>query len=61
MGADGTDPGGKPAELIEAELVVGLYERFGYHPGLLDEGAELLKQLKIIELAGPTEGGAGYE
>jgi hypothetical protein len=34
-----------------------LYDRFGYHPALLDEGAELLQHLKIIDMAGGEHGG----
>jgi hypothetical protein len=60
VGADGTDPGGEPFELTEARLIVGLYERFGYHPALLDESAELLQHLRILDLAG-LNGGADYE
>jgi hypothetical protein len=44
--------GDEPAELSRARLVVGLYDRWGYHPDLLDADADLLRMLKIIELAG---------
>jgi len=60
VGADGTDPGGEPDELTAAKLVVGLYDRWGYHPALLDESTELLQYLKILDLAGLNEGGADY-
>lgn len=49
--------GAEPGELARARLVIGLYDRWGYHPDLLDADAELLRMLKIIELAGPEEGG----
>lgn len=31
---------------------MGLYDRFGYHPELLNEDAELLRYLNIMELGG---------
>lgn len=45
----------EPGELAHARLVIGLYDRWGYHPDLLDTDAELLRMLKIIELAGPPD------
>jgi hypothetical protein len=48
--------GTEPGELARARLVVGLYDRWGYHPGLLDADAELLRMLRMIELAGPEDG-----
>jgi hypothetical protein len=54
----GVLPGGEPAALARARLVIGLYDRWGYHPDLLDADAELLRMLKIIELAGPPDGSA---
>jgi hypothetical protein len=53
----GVLPGDEPGELSRARLVIGLYDRWGYHPGLLDADAELLRMLKIIELAGPPDTG----
>lgn len=49
-------PAAEPRELARARLIVGLYDRWGYHPRLLDADAELLRMLKIIELAGPPDG-----
>jgi hypothetical protein len=48
-------PGAEPGELARARLVIGLYDRWGYHPDLLDADAELLRMLKIIEIAGPPD------
>lgn len=48
-------PGDEPGELARARLVIGLYDRWGYHPALLDGDAELLRMLRIIELAGPPD------
>jgi hypothetical protein len=51
----GVLPGDEPGELARARLVIGLYDRWGYHPDLLDADAEVLRMLKIIELAGPPD------
>lgn len=53
--------GVEPAALRRARLVVGLYDRWGYHPELLDADAELLRMLKIIELAGPEDESGGEQ
>lgn len=53
-------PGVEPGGLARARLVVGLYDRWGYHPDLLDGDAELLRMLKIVELAGPPDGADAY-
>lgn len=54
----GVVSGDEPGDLARARLVVGLCERFHCLPeagGLLDQDAEFLRMLKIMELAG--EGG----
>lgn len=54
----------EPGALVRARLVISLCDRFRCLPevgGLLDQDAELIQMLHIIELAGPTtEGGDGY-
>ena len=50
--------GVEPSELARARLVIGLYDRWGYSPDLLDADAELLRMLRIIEIAGPPDGPA---
>lgn len=52
----GIESGAEPGELTRARLIVGLYDRWGYHPDLLDADAELLRMLRIVELAGPPDG-----
>lgn len=56
----GVVSGDEPGELARARLVIGLYDRWGYHPDLLDADAELLRMLKIIELGTPVEEVSGY-
>jgi hypothetical protein len=54
--------GDEPGDLTRARFVVGLCERFHCLPdagGLLDQDAELLRMLRIIELAGDTDPGGG--
>lgn len=51
----GVVSGDEPGDLARARLVVELCERFHCLPepgGLLDQDAELLRMLKILELAG---------
>lgn len=55
----GVVSGDEPGELVRARLVVGLYDRWGYHPDLLDADAELLRMLRIIDLAGDDRGSGG--
>lgn len=57
----GIEPGAEPGELTRARLIVGLYDRWGYHPDLLDADAELLRMLKIVELAGERGERGGRE
>jgi hypothetical protein len=46
-----------PAELAQAQLVVGLCERFHCLPSqLLAEDAGLLRMVHLVELARPDEG-----
>jgi hypothetical protein len=58
--------GDEPGDLARARFVVGLCDRFRCLPdegGLFDQDAELLRMLKIIELAGPEGAGevSGYD
>jgi hypothetical protein len=53
----------KPAELEEAELTIGLCERFHSLPeagGVLDQPADLLRMIRIVDLARPEEVGDQY-
>lgn len=58
----GVLPGDEPRELARARLVIELCERFHCLPdkgGLLDQDAEFLRMLKIVDLAGPSGGEEG--
>jgi hypothetical protein len=54
----------EPGALVRARLVVNLCDRFKCLPepgGLLDQDAELIQMLRIIELGTPRiEGGGGH-
>ena len=57
----GVVSGDEPRELARARFVVGLCERFHCLPeagGLLDQDAEFLRMINIVELGG-EEGGDG--
>lgn len=52
----------EPGALVRARLVIGLCDRFRCLPepgALLDQDAELIQMLNIIELAGPGPEGGG--
>jgi hypothetical protein len=56
----GVDPDGdlvaKPGELIEAEIIIDLCERFHCLPSaLLAEDAQLFRWLRILQLGGSDE------
>lgn len=56
--------GDEPGELTRARMIVGLCERFHCLPGaggLLDQDAEFLRMIRIIELAGPDDTAGGME
>lgn len=54
----------KPAELAEADLVLGLMERFGYtYEELMEGGTEVFRLVQIQSLGHPerTEGGESWQ